>query len=181
MVEDQHDTPLNVGRRTRAISPTLKRALDSRDHGCRFPGCAATRFVEGHHIKHWAHGGETKLDNLVTLCSYHHRLAHEGGFAVEANAGHFHFFSQDGERIPAAPAFPRKRLNGEAALIQKNRDSGRHIDAETGASRWGGETMDYDVAIHALFEADGGLEISAAEISKGLEDLRVGQVIFGAD
>jgi hypothetical protein len=35
------------------------------------------RFCEGHHLKHWADGGETKLDNLITLCGFHHRLVHE--------------------------------------------------------------------------------------------------------
>ena len=30
---------LDVGRRTRTISPALRRALEVRDRGCRFPGC----------------------------------------------------------------------------------------------------------------------------------------------
>ena len=58
---------LSVGRRTRTISPALRRALAARDRHCRFPGCRATR-CDGHHIRHWAHGGETALSNLVLLC-----------------------------------------------------------------------------------------------------------------
>jgi len=46
-----------------------ERALQRRDHGCRFPGCTNRVFVEGHHMQHWADGGETKLDNVVSLCS----------------------------------------------------------------------------------------------------------------
>lgn len=41
-----------VGRKTRVINTPLRRALNERDGGCRFPGCAA-RYVEGHHIQHF--------------------------------------------------------------------------------------------------------------------------------
>jgi len=72
---------LSVGRRTRTISPALRRALEIRDRGCRFPGCGL-RFTDAHHVKHWADGGETSLDNCLLLCRYHHRLIHEGGWRV---------------------------------------------------------------------------------------------------
>ena len=58
---------LDVGRKTRTISPALRRALAARDNQCRFPGCQARR-CDAHHIRHWAHGGTTALDNLVLLC-----------------------------------------------------------------------------------------------------------------
>ena len=73
---------LDVGRRTRTIPPALRRALETRDRGCRFPGCGL-RFTDGHHVVHWADGGETKLENVVLVCKYHHRLLHEGGWAVD--------------------------------------------------------------------------------------------------
>ena len=73
---------LDVGRRTRTIPPALRRALDVRDGGCRFPGCGS-RFTEGHHITHWADGGETSLGNCLLLCRHHHRLVHEGGWKVK--------------------------------------------------------------------------------------------------
>src|SRR5213593_903589 len=56
-----------VGARTRTIPPALRRALQHRDHGCRFPGCGRS-FGQGHHIRHWAHGGPTTLSNLTILC-----------------------------------------------------------------------------------------------------------------
>jgi Domain of unknown function (DUF222)/HNH endonuclease len=74
IIESAHGEPLNVGRKTRSISPALRRALNSRDGGCRFPGCTHKRFVDAHHIHHWAHGGETKPSNLVSLCRFHHRM-----------------------------------------------------------------------------------------------------------
>lgn len=73
---------LNVGRRTRTVPPALRRALEVRDRGCRFPGCGL-RFTDAHHVEHWAHGGETKLENLILLCRFHHRLVHEEGWRVE--------------------------------------------------------------------------------------------------
>lgn len=78
--EDEVGNVLDIGRKTRIILPAMSRALAIRDGGCQFPGCCETRYTEGHHIKHWADGGETKLDNLVTLCRYHHRELHKGSF-----------------------------------------------------------------------------------------------------
>jgi hypothetical protein len=71
------------GRKTRAIPPALRRALRARDRGCRFPGCENRRFLDAHHIHHWARGGPTTPDNLVLLCRRHHRLVHEGGYHVD--------------------------------------------------------------------------------------------------
>jgi len=72
---------LSVGRRTRTISPALRRALEIRDRGCRFPGCGF-RFTDAHHVKHWADGGDTSLENCLLLCRHHHRLIHEGGWTI---------------------------------------------------------------------------------------------------
>ncbi|TVR58896.1 MAG: HNH endonuclease, partial [Gemmatimonadales bacterium] len=82
MVHDPDGRILDVGRRTRTIPPALRRALDARDRGCRFPGCGS-RFADGHHVRHWADGGATSLDNCLLLCRFHHRLVHEGRWKVE--------------------------------------------------------------------------------------------------
>ncbi|MEA2506856.1 MAG: hypothetical protein QOH48_1474 [Actinomycetota bacterium] len=63
------------------------RELLFRDGGCTFPGCGTRRFIAAHHIIHWAHGGATQLDNLVLLCSFHHKLVHEGGWRVGLGEG----------------------------------------------------------------------------------------------
>ena len=103
ILETSEGEPLDVGRKTRVISPALRRALKRRDGGCRFPGCTHTRFVDGHHIIHWADGGETALHNLVSLCRYHHRLVHEGGYYIVKDAAAFRFFRSDGFEITALP------------------------------------------------------------------------------
>ena len=67
MSHDSTGGVLDVGRKTRTVPAPMRRALDARDKGCRFPGCEC-RYTEAHHIQHWAQGGETKLDNLLLLC-----------------------------------------------------------------------------------------------------------------
>ena len=75
---------LDLGRKRRTASPALRRALEIRDRGCRWPGCGL-RFTQVHHVKHWADGGETKKDNALLLCTFHHRKVHEGGWDVLLN------------------------------------------------------------------------------------------------
>ena len=87
---------LNIGRRSRQIPPAIRRALSLRDRGCRFPGCTNTRFLHGHHLRHWLHGGQTSLTNLVQLCTAHHHLVHEGGWRVELDADGLAFTAPDG-------------------------------------------------------------------------------------
>jgi hypothetical protein len=95
--------PLSVGRKTRSVPPALQRALRDRDGGCRFPGCGRDRWVDAHHIQHWAQGGQTSLDNLVQLCRHHHRLVHEGGFSVERQGERLEFREPGGRLIPDHP------------------------------------------------------------------------------
>jgi hypothetical protein len=94
---------LDVGRRTRTIPPALRLALRHRDHGCRFPGCGV-RFCQGHHIRHWANGGPTRLDNLTLLCRFHHRAVHEEGYRIEPLPdGDLRFRHPNGWLIPEVP------------------------------------------------------------------------------
>ncbi|MEX2126235.1 MAG: DUF222 domain-containing protein [Woeseia sp.] len=76
LIEDEEGEPLSIGRKSRVIPPAMRRALRARDKGCCFPGCSNTAFIDGHHIRHRADGGETSLRNLVQLCRHHHRLVH---------------------------------------------------------------------------------------------------------
>ena len=148
VVDGANGEPLSVGRRTRSIPPSVRRALASRDRGCRFPGCPATKRLHGHHVKHWAEGGETSLDNLVLLCPTHHRLVHEGGFDVQRlDDGAFRFTNTHGLAIK-----PPKRhaTSSPDTIIVQNASLGLAIDCETATAHWHGERIDYD---HALMVA----------------------------
>lgn len=151
IIESARGEPLDVGRRTRSIPPALRRALNSRDPGCCFPGCTHRRYLDAHHIEHWAEGGSTKLSNLVTLCRTHHRLVHEGGIVVERHPeGTFRFLHPDGRAydgvVPANSAYHWSELGADHA------EQGLHIDPDTAVTRWRGERMDYDFALTCLFD-----------------------------
>ena len=144
--------PLSVGRKTRSIPPAIMRALRVRDGGCRFPGCTHTRFVDGHHIKHWADGGETKLTNLVLLCRRHHGLVHEGGFGCEVNRyGAVVFKSPRGNVIPDAFQMTAPvAVHEPVAWITQHLECG-HVDAKTCVTKWAGERCDWALAVGHLF------------------------------
>ncbi len=57
--------------------------------------------MDAHHIRHWADGGETSLDNTMLLCGGHHRLVHEGGYDLRKDhRGRWYFMRPDGRAIP---------------------------------------------------------------------------------
>jgi len=101
VVDDEEGNPLDVGRKQCTVPTALKRALEARDRGCTFPGCHRQRYLDAHHLHHWSKGGETSLENLTLLCTYHHRLLHEGGFKVEREGdAALRFLRADGRAIP---------------------------------------------------------------------------------
>jgi hypothetical protein len=153
-LEDNEGNVLDLGRKTRAIPVALRRALEHRDEGCRFPGCLSTRFVDAHHIEHWVDGGETRIDNLVLLCRYHHGLVHEGGFALESARGELVFRRQDGRVIAPVPQAVALHGCGGEALQRAHSASGLRIDERTAVSGWFGERADYDYLIALIDERD---------------------------
>jgi hypothetical protein len=101
VLEDERGAVLDVGRKQRVVSTPLRRALLARDRHCAFPRCRYTRYVQAHHVRHWANGGPTSLENLMLLCSHHHKLLHEGGFKMRRDEGGKIFFQRpDGRVIP---------------------------------------------------------------------------------
>ncbi len=154
VVEDADGNVLDIGRRTRTIPPAQRRALTIRDQHCRFPGCASTRFVDGHHIVSWARGGKTSLDNLLLLCPFHHRVVHERGFGIRTEAdGQVAFLYPDGRVMQTAPFVVEP-----GALERRHAELGLGIDGRTITSLWGGESCDYSVAIEYLLRKNVGSE-----------------------
>jgi hypothetical protein len=141
---------LDVGRRTRTISPALRRALAHRDGGCRFPGCGM-KLCDAHHVEHWADGGTTSLANTVLLCRRHHRAVHEEGFTMHlAPNGEVRFRRPDGRLLPAAPALPAAPGPPVAALVSRLAGHGVAVDARETCPSWNGGPVDYNWAIDWL-------------------------------
>ena len=150
--EDEAGEILSVGRKTRQIPPAIRRALRSRDRGCRFPGCASRRFVDAHHIEHWADGGETKLTNLVLLCRAHHTMVHEGGWAIRTGSEGLEFVRSDGATWGPVPLGGDDYADTLEAFERAEANAGVRIDAHTIIPEWYGERMNYVWAIDALYD-----------------------------
>ena len=155
VLEDSSGNVLNVGRKTRAIPPSIRRALQIRDQGCRFPGCCESRYVDAHHVQHWCDGGETRLDNLVLLCRHHHRLLHQEGYEiVKRSEQRFEFLTPAGSAMRAAltPQFSAAEdVASETLAIEREHGGlGLAIDSRTAVTRWEGERLDYDLALGAM-------------------------------
>jgi hypothetical protein len=153
VVEDAHGVPLSVGRKRRTVAGSMKRALLKRDTACTYPGCDHRIFLEGHHIRHWADGGDTSLENACLLCSHHHRYVHEFGYQIELGADQRPQFRDPSGRVvaavPARPAvhdlgWPRIRTANEAL----------EIDAGTLACEWDGSPMRYGTVVDQLVTVD---------------------------
>lgn len=161
VMKEREGETIDVGRRTRTIPPAMRRALTHRDGGCVFPGCTAHRFVDAHHIQHWADGGRTALDNLVLLCRYHHRIVHEEGYTIQLNRprpgsgrrsrrrdGHVKLIRPDGIPMPRSFSLPVPS-EGAAAVARGNREAEVIVDGAA-TRRWGGERMDVTAALTVL-------------------------------
>jgi hypothetical protein len=138
LIENGKQQPVSVGRKTRTIPPSIKRALRARDGGCRFPGCPNKRYVDGH---------PTKLSNLVMLCHFHHRRVHEGNVKIKVlDDGAVRFIQPNGKSLDAPAPSP----SDWTSIVARNVELGIVIDQHTAESRWTGERMDYSTAIKWL-------------------------------
>jgi 5-methylcytosine-specific restriction endonuclease McrA len=133
---------LDLGRRRRRPNAALRKAARERDHGrCRFPGCESRR-IDLHHIQHWAHGGRTSLDNLISLCKRHHMAVHDRGYLIATrDDGTFTIYDPGGIAIPPSPALPEP--DGGIAGVHD-----ADITPETIIPPWHGERLDLDNAIY---------------------------------
>jgi hypothetical protein len=150
MRHDEDGRVVEIGARTRTIPSALRRALQHRDQGCRFPGCGQRR-GEGHHVRHWAAGGPTVLSNLALLCRRHHRTVHEDGYQVaRLPDGTLEFRRPDGRVLPDVPPVPGVPDDPLEALYAANVEHGLHIDADTARVGWLGERVNVRYAIDVL-------------------------------
>jgi hypothetical protein len=96
---------------------------------------------------HWINGGHTDLENLISLCPYHHLLVHDRGYLIAAppgGGGTFAFYRPDGTRLPSCPSLPEPD-----GPIGQAHDA--DITPGTIIPPWYGERLDLDHAIYVCF------------------------------
>mgnify|MGYP000191588971 CR=1 FL=1 len=161
VLEDEQGQVLNIGRRSRTVPTAIARGLALRDHGCRFPGCCESHYTEAHHIQHWAHGGETSMENLVTLCHRHHQLLHMGCYTIRTtpnlanpNVPHLIFESKSGAVLEQNlyPQFPPELTASAISALQQ---AAPDVTTKTAVTLWCGERCDYSIVQEGLFDAYG--------------------------
>jgi len=150
MRHDESGRIVEIGARTRTIPPAIRRALNHRDRGCRFPGCGSP-LGEGHHVRHWAEGGPTTLSNLALLCRRHHRAVHEERYKIEGESdGTLQFRRPDGRLLPEVPPPVALQTDPVGALRARHEARGLHLHARTTCPGWLGEPLDVGYAIDVL-------------------------------
>jgi hypothetical protein len=143
--DDADGNPLHRGRKTRRIRGRLARAVHARDGGmCQAPGCG-NRTKQIHHIAHWANGGPTCIENLISLCDRHHWLVHEGGWRITGPQGHWRFHSPDGKTLGQNPPKP-------PTVVPM--PSNPTIAADATVAAWGPQPFSRDIAVGVLTQRD---------------------------
>jgi hypothetical protein len=178
VIEDGHGVPIGIGRVARTIPGWLRRLLIQRDGGCTFPGCAATRYLDGHHVKWWIDGGFTDLDNLTLTCGFHHRLVHEKRWTVRLDDHHrAQWFRPDGTRYelgivttrgPTGTSRPDPPAEGPAELGSEPTELATAIDPREGPD--GGEdteALEFEPLELTLFAPASDLPNGEANESNG--------------
>jgi hypothetical protein len=127
----ENGLPVSVGRAQYVVPARTRTVIEHRDHGaCRVPGCDATLGLEVHHLIHWEHGGGTDTDNLLLVCSKHHRMHHRGRLDITGNADQtngLQFRNQHGRIITASGAAPTMPTGPppQPAAVYSHPDGGR--------------------------------------------------------
>ncbi len=130
-------TPVSVGRKQRSTPARIRRLVEDRDRGCVFPGCQATRFLEVHHLDHWAKGGATDVDRLVCVCPGHHDAHHRGEFTITGDpGGGLEFTNSHGLLIRPNPQRPNPRRAGGESHEQTDTTTYQGPTGERLQTRW---------------------------------------------
>ncbi len=148
LLGDRKNNRLYLGRTRRLASPAQIAALTVRDGArCLFPGCAHTRHLHAHHVVHWLRGGPTDVDNLVLVCSFHHRVIHDHGYLIRRQPEGWEFRRPDGSPVPGVGAPLTGNVEG---LIEIDVRAGLRITRDTLTPTWAGERLDPAPILDAL-------------------------------
>jgi hypothetical protein len=81
---DDHGTPIAIGKRFRALSPKIVRAVLLRDHGCQV--CGRRHRLQIHHLRPRSWGGTDNISDLAAVCTTcHPDLIPHGPYALVGN------------------------------------------------------------------------------------------------
>ena len=155
LVEMQHGPAgeiLDVGRRTRTISPALRRALAARDRQCRFPGCQNRR-CDAHHVEHWADGGRDQGSTTSSCCAGATTgwCTRRGSASRWMQRARWSSYGRTGGRSRRRRC---RRFGAGAPLApvtERLDQEGVTIDAQTATPAWKGERMDINWVVDSLW------------------------------
>jgi hypothetical protein len=153
-ITERNGLPIDAGRARRSVPTRLRRAVQARDGGCRFPGCGgAVGRTHVHHITHWAHGGRTDLANCLSLCGFHHRRLHDGIFDVRtAGNDDFVFETADGRRIDPPPRH-HGEPRGSADMLRERMCAGAPLSPGASFARDAGSPLDLGYTVSVIANA----------------------------
>jgi 5-methylcytosine-specific restriction endonuclease McrA len=148
---DAHEAPAPT-RVTQTVPPAVRRRVLERDgRKCSVPGCRHGQYLDLHHVKPRAEGGDHDPELLVTLCGVHHRAAHMGALVVTGTySSGFVLRHADGKRYgsvssPETCEVRQKVFLGLKGLGFRESDARRALEAatsEAGTSEpWTAETL----------------------------------------
>jgi hypothetical protein len=96
-----HGRDLLHSRVERCATYAQLRALLKRSKHCQYPGCSAPRELHAHHLLHVANGGLTLTDEMILLCTHHHKHVHDHHIHT-TGTGHNPVFTGEGGRLITA-------------------------------------------------------------------------------
>jgi hypothetical protein len=86
---------------------------------------------------------------LLSLCRFHHRLVHEGGYSVgKGRDGDIRFYDPTGRELHHGNALVAN--DGADGLRERHRALGIDIDADTIVGNYCGDRLDLDYAVSVL-------------------------------
>jgi hypothetical protein len=154
LLDDGDSNAMRLGRQSRVVRRRLRRAVRLRDGGCRFPGCSRRGWLDAHHIIHWLDDGLTDLENLLSLCRFHHRRVHEGSWTIHGDpTATLTFVDLTGRTVVDTPPI----VHGDPAAVAAHGRS-----ATDGRCRWGGERLDMNLTIGGLQHAKASAAVTRA-------------------
>jgi hypothetical protein len=75
---------IDIGRASRLATRYQRKAIEAMYTHCAIPDCKVPiAQCQPHHIAYWRDDGPTNMNNLVPLCTHHHRKVHEGNWRLK--------------------------------------------------------------------------------------------------